>query len=126
MDVLQIFGRAGRPQFDTSGHGIIITAHEKINYYLSALTNQLPIESHLMKNLANNLNAEVIISFNRNIKFTFVKLQIVLGTISNIQESVEWLTFTYLFRRIGTNPHVYGLLPKDIEVSTSKLFVIFF
>lgn len=25
LDVMQIFGRAGRPQFDTSGHGIIIS-----------------------------------------------------------------------------------------------------
>lgn len=59
LDVLQIFGRAGRPQFDTSGHGVIITTNEKVHFYLSALTNQLPIESNLMKALPDNLNAEV-------------------------------------------------------------------
>jgi replicative superfamily II helicase len=37
----QIFGRAGRPQFDTSGHGTIITAHDKLSHYLSLLTNQV-------------------------------------------------------------------------------------
>ena len=30
LDILQIFGRAGRPQFDKSGHGIIITSHDKL------------------------------------------------------------------------------------------------
>ena len=43
LDVLQIFGRAGRPQFDTSGHGTIITTHDKLSHYLSLLTNQFPI-----------------------------------------------------------------------------------
>lgn len=34
LDVQQIFGRAGRPQFDTSGEGIIITTHSKLADYL--------------------------------------------------------------------------------------------
>jgi len=60
LDVLQIFGRAGRPQFDTEGHGTIITTHDKLAHYLSLLTNQFPIESSFIKFLADNLNAEVI------------------------------------------------------------------
>ncbi|MPC71855.1 Activating signal cointegrator 1 complex subunit 3 [Portunus trituberculatus] len=58
LDVLQIFGRAGRPQFDKSGHGTIITSHEKLAHYLSLLTNQYPIESSFINHLADNLNAE--------------------------------------------------------------------
>lgn len=61
LDVLQIFGRAGRPQFDTSGHGMIITPHSKLYKYLSLLTNQIPIESCFIQHLVNNLNAEVCI-----------------------------------------------------------------
>ena len=59
LDVLQIFGRAGRPQFDTFGHGVIITAHGKLAHYLSLLTRQQPIESQLHTGLTDNLNAEV-------------------------------------------------------------------
>lgn len=48
----KIFGRAGRPQFDKSGEGIIITSHDKLAYYLRLLTSQLPIESQVLgKNL---------------------------------------------------------------------------
>ena len=63
LDVLQIFGRAGRPQFDTNGHAVIITTHNKLAHYLSLLTNQCPIESSFVTYLADNLNAEVILIF---------------------------------------------------------------
>lgn len=97
LDVLQIFGRAGRPQFDKSGTGIIITSHDKLIHYLSLLTNQFPIESNFVKFLADNLNAEVT-----------------LGTISNVDEAVEWLSYSYLFVRMRINPQVYGLNYQDV------------
>lgn len=56
---MQIFGRAGRPQFDTEGHGYIITKHEKLSHYLTMLTRQTPIESQFVQSLTDNLNAEV-------------------------------------------------------------------
>ena len=59
LDVLQIFGRAGRPQFDSSGHGIIITPQDKLHKYLMLLTQQHPIESQFIKSLEDNLNAEI-------------------------------------------------------------------
>ena len=43
LDVQQIFGRAGRPQFDTSGEGIIITSHDKLAHYLGMLTHQVGV-----------------------------------------------------------------------------------
>ena len=42
---LQIFGRAGRPQFQATGIGFICTTHDKVDHYLSAVTQQQPIES---------------------------------------------------------------------------------
>lgn len=59
LDVLQIFGRGGRPQFNESGDGIIITTHNKLHHYLSLMMNQFPIESKFISHLADNLNAEV-------------------------------------------------------------------
>lgn len=61
LDVMQIFGRAGRPQFDTSGSAVLITTQSKIVHYLRLITLQIPIESQFLKSLNDNLNAEVSI-----------------------------------------------------------------
>lgn len=92
LDVMQIFGRAGRPQFDKSGEGIIITSHDKLAYYLRLLTSQLPIESQFISSLKDNLNAEVA-----------------LGTVTNVKEACAWLGYTYLFIRMRQNPLAYGI-----------------
>ncbi|KAL5815738.1 hypothetical protein ACOSQ4_026379 [Xanthoceras sorbifolium] len=92
LDVMQIFGRAGRPQFDKSGEGIIITSHEKLAYYLRLLTSQLPIESQFINSLKDNLNAEVA-----------------LGTVTNVKEACAWLGYTYLSIRMRLNPLAYGI-----------------
>ena len=30
MDMMQMLGRAGRPQYDKAGHGIVITQHSEL------------------------------------------------------------------------------------------------
>ncbi|KAJ0743964.1 putative DNA helicase [Helianthus annuus] len=92
LDVMQIFGRAGKPQFDKSGEGIIITSHDKLAYYLRLLTSQLPIESQFISSLKDNLNAEVT-----------------LGTVTNVKEACAWLGYMYLFIRMKMNPLAYGI-----------------
>lgn len=61
LDVQQIFGRAGRPQYEASGLGIIITPHAQLSHYLGMLTHQIPIESQFILKLADNLNAEIVL-----------------------------------------------------------------
>jgi replicative superfamily II helicase len=61
LDVQQIFGRAGRPQYEDSGLGIIITQHQSLAHYLGMLTHQLPIESQFTSCLVDNLNAEIVL-----------------------------------------------------------------
>ncbi|KAF4088062.1 hypothetical protein AMELA_G00078530 [Ameiurus melas] len=98
LDVMQIFGRAGRPQFDKYGEGTIITSHDKLSHYLTLLTQQNPIESQFHASLADNLNAEVA-----------------LGTVTNIEEAVKWLSYTYLYVRMRANPLAYGINHKAYQ-----------
>ncbi|KAL9667237.1 hypothetical protein QQ045_001588 [Rhodiola kirilowii] len=96
LDVMQMLGRAGRPQFDTQGEGIIITGHSELQYYLSLMNQQLPIESQFISKLADQLNAEIV-----------------LGSVQNAREALNWLGYTYLYIRMLRNPTLYGL-PHDI------------
>ncbi len=92
QDVLQMLGRAGRPQYDTFGEGIIITTQSEMQYYLSLMNQQLPIESQFVSKLADNLNAEIV-----------------LGNVRNRDEGVEWLGYTYLFVRMLRSPGLYSV-----------------
>ncbi|KAL7610342.1 hypothetical protein Lser_V15G09871 [Lactuca serriola] len=92
LDVMQMLGRAGRPQFDTYGEGIVITGHSEMQYYLSLMNQQLPIESQFVAKLADQLNAEIV-----------------LGTVQNAKEALNWLHYTYLYVRMMHNPTLYGL-----------------
>ncbi|KAJ2823499.1 activating signal cointegrator 1 complex subunit 3, partial [Coemansia erecta] len=97
LDVLQIFGRAGRPQYETHGVGYILTTHDRLAHYVSAITMQHPIESKFASNLIDNLNAEIT-----------------LGTVTNIEEGVAWLGYTYMYIRMQKNPSVYGLAADEL------------
>lgn len=92
LDVLQIFGRAGRPQFQDSGIGFICTTQDRLQYYLSAVTQQQPIESKFSQRLVDNLNAEIS-----------------LGTVTSVPEAITWLGYSYLFVRMRRNPQAYGI-----------------
>ncbi|PHH89034.1 hypothetical protein CDD83_6731 [Cordyceps sp. RAO-2017] len=105
QDVLQMLGRAGRPQFDTYGEGIIITTQSEMQYYLSLLNQQLPIESQFVSKLVDNLNAEIV-----------------LGNVRTRDEAVEWLGYTYLFIRMLRSPGLYqvGAEYEDDEALEQK------
>ncbi|CAG9768745.1 unnamed protein product [Ceutorhynchus assimilis] len=92
LDVLQMLGRAGRPQYDTKGEGILITNHSELQYYLSLLNQQLPIESQLVSKLPDMLNAEIV-----------------LGTIQNVRDAVTWIGYSYLYIRMLRAHTLYGI-----------------
>lgn len=92
-DVIQIFGRAGRPGFgSTHGTGILCTTSDRLEHYVSLITQQHPIESRLGAKLVDNLNAEIS-----------------LGTVTNVEEAIQWLGYTYMFVRMRKNPFTYGI-----------------
>ena len=62
---MQMIGRAGRPQYDSFGEGIIITTQNELQYYLSLLNQQLPIESQFVSQLVDNMNAEIVLGTRR-------------------------------------------------------------
>jgi pre-mRNA-splicing helicase BRR2 len=96
LDMTQMLGRAGRPQYDTFGEGVIITGHGELQFYLSLLNQQLPIESQFISRLPDNLNAEIV-----------------LGSITNVREAASWLGYTYLYVRMMQNPTLYGISAEE-------------
>ncbi|XP_043809314.1 LOW QUALITY PROTEIN: DExH-box ATP-dependent RNA helicase DExH12-like [Manihot esculenta] len=111
LDVMQMLGRAGRPQYDSYGEGIIITGHSELQYYLSLMNQQLPIESQFVSKLADQLNAEIV-----------------LGTVQNARDACNWLGYTYLYVRMLRNPTLYGLAPdvltRDITLEVRRADLI--
>ncbi|KAI8448248.1 Sec63 Brl domain-containing protein, partial [Phakopsora pachyrhizi] len=98
LDVLQIFGRAGRPQYEDHGVGYICTTHDSLDHYVAAITQQHPIESQFVAGMVDSLNAEIA-----------------LGTVRSVDEGVRWIGWTYLFVRMRKNPLVYGITISDVE-----------
>ncbi|ORZ39973.1 P-loop containing nucleoside triphosphate hydrolase protein [Catenaria anguillulae PL171] len=91
MDVLQMLGRAGRPQFETSGKAIIMTTSNKVDEYESLVAGRTVVESSLHSNLIEHLNAEIA-----------------QGTITNEQLAVQWLESTFLYVRLRAAPFYYA------------------
>ena len=83
LDVHQMFGRAGRPQFDTDGHAILITTSKVLPKYTTTLVNAEPIESKFADKIEDFLNAEVS-----------------LGTVTNKQDAMRWIRYTFMYQRM--------------------------
>ena len=105
--MLQMIGRASRIDYDSEGEGIIIANHSKLQYYLSLLNQQLPIEyqlvSQLVSQLSDHLNAEVV-----------------LGNIGTMADALEWIKLTYLSRAamdvgIMHSLRTYSLIFSNLE-----------
>lgn len=108
-DVLQMMGRAGRPQYDNSGVAVVLVHDIKKSFYKKFLYEPFPVESSLMDVLPDHINAEIV-----------------AGTIRNKQEFLDYLTWTYYFRRLMKNPKYYNLdrlEPQNINEYLSKLVV---
>ena len=94
--ILQMMGRAGRPQFHDSGICVIMTEANKSKQYEMIANNSRPVESVLLSNLIEHVNAEIA-----------------LGTIHSLDDALKWLKTTFFYIRVPQNPlyyHVHNLL----------------
>ncbi|KAL9131211.1 MAG: hypothetical protein Q9217_000813 [Psora testacea] len=92
LEVMQMLGRAGRPQFDDSAVAVIITKQEKVRKYEKLVSGDDLLESCLHLHLIDHLNAEIG-----------------LGTISDLHTAKRWLASTFLYIRLGKNPDHYKI-----------------
>lgn len=44
-------------------------------------------------------------------------VQVALGSVTNVEEAVKWLSYTYLYVRMRANPLAYGINHKVYQVS---------
>lgn len=56
------------------------------------LNMQVPLQSQMLQSLPDQLNAEIV-----------------LGTVNNIKDGVNWLGYTYFFIRMLKNPKYYSI-----------------
>ncbi|KAK4545902.1 hypothetical protein LTR36_002466 [Oleoguttula mirabilis] len=92
IEIMQMLGRAGRPQFDDSAVAVIMTRLQRVNFYEKMVSGEELLESCLHRNLIDHLNAEIS-----------------LGTITNASSAKKWLTGTFLYVRLKENPDHYKL-----------------
>ncbi|KAI9052221.1 hypothetical protein LZ554_003579 [Drepanopeziza brunnea f. sp. 'monogermtubi'] len=92
LEVMQMLGRAGRPQFDDSAVAVIMTRSDKVDRYKKMMSGQDVLESTLHLNLIEHLNSEIS-----------------LGTIKNTYDAKKWLCGTFLSVRMRQNPNYYKI-----------------
>ncbi|KAK7179790.1 Sec63 Brl domain-containing protein [Paraphaeosphaeria sporulosa] len=92
LEILQMLGRAGRPQFDDTAVAVIMTRQKKVRKYELMVAGQEILESTLHLGLIDHLNAEIG-----------------LGTIRDLYSARKWLASTFLYVRIRRNPAHYKL-----------------
>ncbi|KAH9216380.1 Sec63 Brl domain-containing protein [Leptodontidium sp. 2 PMI_412] len=92
LEVMQMLGRAGRPQFDSSAVAVIMTRSDKVDRYKKMVSGQDILESTLHLNLIEHLNSEIS-----------------LGTIKNVYDAKRWLSGTFFSVRMRQNPNYYKI-----------------
>lgn len=79
-----------------TGKAVVLVHEPKKDFYKKFLYEPFPVESALVGCLADHLNAEIC-----------------SGTVRTAQAALEYLTWTFLYRRVLMNPTYYGLESTD-------------
>lgn len=92
--LLQMCGRAGRPQFDVEGRAVIMTQRSTVGAYVGLTHGTDPIESNLCLAMPEYLNAEIA-----------------GGIVTDVATAVDLLSHSFYFIRVGKNPRHYDVAP---------------
>lgn len=103
LEVMQMLGRAGRPQFDDSAVAVIMTRSGKVERYNKMISGQDTLESTLHLNFIELLNSEIS-----------------LGTVKNVYDAKVWLNGTFLAVRMRQNPKYYSIASVGAEGTTDQ------
>lgn len=90
LEIEQMMGRAGRPQYDNKGVVVIMTEREKVEKFQRKFAMKEELESHFGKKFAEHLNAEVA-----------------LGSVSTLQSAIDYVKSTFFYIRLRKNPELY-------------------
>ncbi|NKE36891.1 DEAD/DEAH box helicase [Natronococcus sp. JC468] len=90
LDVLQMLGRAGRPGYDDVGYGWVVCDTAEADKYRRLLEDGKEIESRLAETLGTHLNAEIA-----------------MGTITDLEDVMDWLETTFYYVRGQSKPEAY-------------------
>lgn len=52
-------------------------------------------------------------------------IQVALGSVTNVEEAVKWLSYTYFYVRMRANPLAYGINHKVYQVGDQSLMIFF-
>lgn len=92
IEIMQMLGRAGRPQFEKNALALILTKAQNKARYESLGSGHEVLESTLHRNLVEHLNSEVG-----------------LETVCDIEEAKTWLKGTFFYRRLLKCPAYYSI-----------------
>lgn len=93
LEIEQMVGRAGRPQYDTKGIAIIMTENQ----------NVLKFENMLGINGKENKNLVFINSHMKNCINEIFNVEVSNCLVSDLLSGVKWLKCTYFYSQLKTN-----------------------
>lgn len=94
-EILEMVGNVHDRNGKSSGRLLLLTSSKTKDYYKKILVEALPLESFMYFHLPDLLVTEISTS-----------------VIESKQDCVDWLAYTYFYRRLHANPSFYGV--KDI------------
>lgn len=87
-----MIGRANGCGTSEDAKCVLMCQNSKKDFFKKFLNEPLPVESHLDHRLHDHFNAEIVTK-----------------TIENKQDAVDYLTWTFYYRRLTQNPNYYNL-----------------